>query len=251
MIVDGSRTSVQQHQRNGVAGYQVDAVSVVDGGSSNKRMIQTFEMKFELTGKGVASLAEPVANWPEAPCIHTDERPPPVRELWNIGIPEQPERPIGYSALDHCTPIFIDRGGKRSDGDVPRGSGIVMEGFYANTETGGRIEVNLNALMHKTEKYRAVVLGHEELHSVLEWFDPVGLNQAILPGDVLGKARTQLREAGYEGDDVDGEILPRLLTHDPDGTGLTGVAEEDRVISGAMRRLLAESQTDPKWAMPI
>jgi hypothetical protein len=158
--------------------------------------------------KGKA-IGKPVANWPEAPCIRADERTPPVRELWNISIPMQPERPIGHSVLDHCTPIFIDRGGKHSDVDVAPGSSIVMEGFYQNTGTGGRIEVNLNALMHTTEKYRAVVLGHEELHGVLEWFDPVVLNQAILPTDVIDKARAQLREIGYEGEDLDGEILPR------------------------------------------
>jgi len=123
---------------------------------------------------------------------------------------------------------------------------MAIEGFYEKTSTGGRIEVNPNALMQKTDKYRAVVLAHEELHAVLEWLNPVGLNDAILPTHVVAKARTQLREAGYEGADIDDEILPRLLTHDPDGTGLTGVAEEDQVISGAMRRLLGESQTDPE-----
>ena len=99
--------------------------------------------------------------------------------------------------------------------------------------------------MQKTERYRAVVLAHEELHAVLEWLDPVRLNETILPTHVIAKAHSQLREAGYEGGDIDDEILPRLLTHDSDGTGLTGVTEEDQVISGAMRRLLAESQTDP------
>jgi hypothetical protein len=247
VISDGVRTSVEQHHGNGVADHQVGAaVGTLHAGSANERMIDTLKMQFELTGKIVASIVEPVANWPDAPCIRSDEQPPPIRDLWNIGIPQQPERPLGYSALDHCTPIFIDRGGKHSDGDSWGGTGVVVEGFYEKTSTGGRIEVNPNALIHKTEKYRAVVLAHEELHAVLDWLDPIGLNEAILPTYVVDKARTQLREAGYEGADIDDEILPRLLTHDHAGTGLTGVAEEDQVISGAMRRLLAESQTDPE-----
>src|SRR4051812_26726365 len=86
LMVDESRNSVQRHQRNGVAGYQVEALSSVEGGSSDKRV--------------VASFVEPVAGWPEAACIRTDEPPPPVRDLWSIGLLEQPKRPIGYSALD-------------------------------------------------------------------------------------------------------------------------------------------------------
>ncbi len=245
--VDRTRTFVQQHPRNGATGHQVDVGRGVDGGSASKRMIQRLEMQAELTGTVGASLVEPGADWPEGPCIGRDEQPPRFRDLWKIDIPEQLERLIGYSVLDHCTPIFIVRGGKHSDGDLPSGTGMVLEGLYEKTATGGHIEVNPNALMQTTERYRAAVLGHEELHGILEWVDPARLNQAILPPHVIDKARTQLLETGYyEGADVDDEILPRLLTHDPDGIGLNGVPEEDRVVRGAMQRLFAESQTDPE-----
>jgi hypothetical protein len=219
--VPEERTPVQQHHANGVADYRSDAAV------------------------GVASIEELVGDWPEPPCRRSDEQPAPVAELWNLVVPRQPERPLGYSVLDHCTPIFIDRGGKHSSGDLWGGMSIVTEGFYERTSTGGRIEVNPNALMQKTERYRAQVLAHEELHAVLDWLEPAGLNETILPAHVVARARTQLREGGYEAGDVDDEILPRLLTHDSEGTGLNGVAEEDRVIREAMRRLLAEAQTDP------
>jgi hypothetical protein len=203
-------------------------------------------MQLELTGKLVASLVEPVANSPEGPCIGNTDQSLPFSHLWSIGIAEQSERPIGYSALDHCTPIFIDRGGKHSDAYVPRGTRMVIEGLYEKTASGGRIEVNSDVLMQNTERYRAAVLCHEELHGVLDWLDAARLNEAILPADLLVKARTQLREAGYESAEIDDEILPRLLTHDPDGNGLNGVAEEDLVIQGAMCKLLAESQNHPE-----
>jgi hypothetical protein len=205
-----------------------------------------FEKGSELTGEVMVNVGTAVANWPEAACIRADEQHQRVRSLWSIGIPEPAERPIGYSVLDPRIPIFIDRGGKHSESDPLRGTAIVTEGFYEKTTTGGRIEVNPKPLMHTTEKYRAIVLGHEELHGVLEWLDPVRLNEAILPAHAVAKARTKLREVGYEGAEVDYEILPRLVTHDPDGTGLPGMVEEDRVISEAMRRLLAESETDTR-----
>ena len=101
--------------------------------------------------------------------------------------------------------------------------------------------------MQETEKYRAMVLGHEELHAVLDWLDRPAWNQAILPPHVLDNGCTQLGELGYEGADVEAvEILPRLLTHDRDGTGLPGVDEEDRVIGEVMRKLLVESQRYPE-----
>ena len=203
-------------------------------------------MQQELTGKPVASLIGPFANSPEGPCIGSDDPLPLLSHLWTISIADESERPIGYSALDDCTPIFLDRGGKHSDGYVARGTRMVVEGFYEKTAGGGHIEVNSTVLMQKTERYRAAVLCHEELHGVLEWLDPARLNQAILPMPLLAKARMQLRESGYESADVDDEILPRLLTHDPDGNGLSGVAEEDRVIRAAMSRLLTESEDDPE-----
>jgi len=232
----------------GVIGVAVAFSPMPDGtvDPSRTSVIQTLDMQWEPAEKLVASLGELVANWPDGPCAGSDEQARPIRDLWNIGIPHQPERPIGYSVLDGCTPIFVARGGKHSNGDLARETGMIIEGLYEKTATGGRIEVNPDALMHSTERYRAVVLGHEELHAVLEWLDPTRLNEAILPAGVITEARIQLREAGYENADVDDEILPRLLTHDPDGNGVNGVAREDLVIRGAMERLLAESQADPE-----
>ena len=109
-------------------------------------MLEGFARQFEFTGKVAAGIDEADGNWPESPCIRSDYQPPPNRDLWNIGIPLQSERPLGYSALDHCTPIFIDRGGKHSDADAWGGTGMLIEGFYEKTSTGGRIEVNPNAL---------------------------------------------------------------------------------------------------------
>src|SRR5262245_13875013 len=92
---DVARTSVQQHHSNGVADHQIDAAGdVLNGGSANDRMIVSQKMQFELAGKAVDSIVEPVAGWPEAPCISADEQPPPIRDLWNIRIPQQPERPL-------------------------------------------------------------------------------------------------------------------------------------------------------------
>jgi hypothetical protein len=228
---------VQQHQRSEGVGDTVNAESDELGGSFSKGPTQIFGKDAAIGGKAAISLAEALArrldNSPQAPCVRTTEQPPAM-DLWNL-IPKQSEHPIGYSALDGCTPIFVDWGGKHSDDDQ-------TEGFYEN----GRIEVNPKSLMQKTEKYRAMVLGHEELHAVLDGLDPASLNQAILPPHVLDKGCTQLGELGYEGADVEAEILPRLLTHDRDGTGLPGVDEEDRVIGEVMRRLLARSQRDPE-----
>ena len=194
-ISGGARTPVQQHHGNGVAGHSVEtAAGALDGGPA----------------KIAAGIDEALGDWRESPCIRSDEQPAPIQNLWKIGTPQAPERPLGYSALDHCTPIFI-AGPAHFDVDLLRGAGMSLEGFYEKTATGGRIEVDPNALMEKTERYRAVVLAHEELHAVLDWLDPVRLNEALLPTRVVAKARAQLRETGYEEADVDDEILPRLL----------------------------------------